>query len=421
MVPRSTSVFQYNHGMTNEYLPGWVLRKKERIPTPCYVYDELELAESARQLATVLPPDARLFYSLKANPQPQIARFFHGLGIKPEIASEGELEMCLAGGVPSSDVLVGGVAKSQRFLERMCREGCFAITIDSAGELERLMSVPEHAGTARFLLRVNPGIAIGGLDMGGDSQFGISVADAIDTLRRGNFHAHKFLGLHFYFGSQRLKPEPIVKTVTIVTDVLRQFAAAGVPIKLVDVGLGCGVPYLEKDPALDLEVVRRELTPLWSDPVWSGVELWSEAGRSLVAHAGSFISTVIERKQLNGRTYVLLDGGLNVHNPGVGLGRFFKSNPRFQFVAQSSAATRERIEICGSLCTSADRLGGAVDAPYLTPGDLVVIPNSGAYCQTTAMWGFNSQTPFHEAMLGADGELRHIEPQYRTFMARRSQ
>ena len=404
--------------MTTALIPDWLHNRRESISTPGYVYSEAVLADSVRDLAKLLPTDARIFYSLKANPQPEIAAFFNRLGVRPEIASEGELEMCLAGGVRSRDILVGGVAKSQRYLERLCREGCYAITIDSTGELRRLKSVPEHAGATRLLLRVNPGIAIGGLDMGGDSQFGIGVEEAIDIVRRGDFGQHQFLGLHFYFGSQRLKPEPVVKTVAIVTQVLRQFATAKVRIGLVDVGLGCGVPYLEKDVELDLDALRQELAALWADPMWSGVELWSEAGRSLVGRAGSFIARVIERKQLNGRTYVMLDGGLNVHNPGVGLGRFFKSNPRFQFAAASNGTPLEKVEICGSLCTSADRLGAAVEAPPLEPGDLVVIPNAGAYCQTTALWGFNSQALFSEAMLGADGELRRIEPQYQTFVAR---
>lgn len=404
--------------MNTAFIPDWILARRDVLATPCYVYSEAVLADSLHQLANLLPPGARIFYSLKANPQPEIARLFHGFGVRPEIASEGELEMCLAGGVPSHDVLVGGVAKSQRFLERVCREGCYAITIDSLGELQRLKSVSAQAGSARLLLRVNPGIAIGGLDMGGDSQFGISVDDAIDIVRRKDFGTHQFLGLHFYFGSQRLKPEPVVKTVAVVTEVLRQFAAANVPVRLVDVGLGCGVPYLEKDVELDLEGLKKELHALWADPIWSGVELWSEAGRSLVARAGSFVATVIERKRLNGRTYVMIDGGLNVHNPGVGLGRFFKSNPCFQFAEVANAASREKVEICGSLCTSADRLGAAVESPDLQPGDLVVVPNSGAYCQTTALWGFNSQPTFSEAILGTDGQLRQIEPQHRTFVAR---
>jgi diaminopimelate decarboxylase len=408
--------------MSYEPAPQWVSDLREQIPTPCYVYSEAVAEDAIGRLARLLPPGARILYSLKANPQPELARFFDARGVYPEIASEGEFEMCLAGGIDPRHILVGGVAKSARYMERACRERCLAMTIDSIGELQRLGEVPRAAGAARLLLRVNPGIPIGGLDMGGDSQFGIGVDEAIDLVRRAEFGHHAFLGLHFYFGSQRLKPEPVVRTVAIVTDVLRRFAAAGLPTGVVDVGLGCGVPYLEKDSELDLELVAAQLRPLWADPAWSGVQIWSEAGRSLAGRCGTFVARVLDRKTLNGRTFVMLDGGLNAHNPGVGLGRFFKANPRFQFASGASSprftAVSEQLEICGSLCTSSDRLGTGVPAPSLQVGDLVAIPNSGAYCQTTAMLGFNSQPAFHEAFLSGDGVLRLVEPQYRTFLAR---
>jgi hypothetical protein len=48
----------------------------------------------------------------------------------------------------------------------------------------------------------------------------------------------------------------------------------------------------------------------------------------------------------------------------------------------------------------------------LAEGDLVVIPNSGAYMQTTGMWGFNSQEPFSELIVEGDDILRTLEPQY---------
>jgi hypothetical protein len=48
----------------------------------------------------------------------------------------------------------------------------------------------------------------------------------------------------------------------------------------------------------------------------------------------------------------------------------------------------------------------------LHEGDLVVIPNAGAYCQTTALWGFNSQPLFHEGLLTCEGSFNHFQPQY---------
>ncbi len=401
--------------MTVQQPPAWVFEYRDRLPTPCYVYEETMLAESLRRLRTCLPEGARVFYSLKANPQPQVASIFNQLGAWPEVASEGEYNICLAAGISSAHILVGGVAKSRNFLARICREGCHATTIDSAAELARLVDVPPGDGAVRFLLRVNPGIAIGGLDMGGDSQFGIGVDDAIALVMRGEFGQHTFAGIHCYFGSQRLRAEPILKTVQIVAGILRQFRDAGCEIPRVDVGLGCGVPYLARDVDLDTDALADGLSELWADPVWSGVELWSEAGRFLVGQSGTFVTRVLERKRLNGRDFVLLDGGLNAHNPGLGLGRVIKSNPRFLFAPLVPGALAASVEMCGSLCTSADKLGTDVNAPALVAGDLVVIPNSGAYCHTTALWGFNTHAPFHEAVLSTDGLLRLITPQHEAF------
>ena len=70
------------------------------------------------------------------------------------------------------------------------------------------------------------------------------------------------------------------------------------------------------------------------------------------------------------------------------------------------------MDIVGNLCSSADLIAQDVAAPGLSEGDLVVIPNSGAYTQTTGMWGFNSQRLFAETMMDADGMLRPLEPQY---------
>lgn len=401
--------------MSAQPVPPWVFEFRDRLRTPCYVYAEATLSESLQRLRTCLPRAARVFYSLKANPQPEVAAVFDKLGAWPEVASEGEYNLCLSAGIAPAHILVGGVAKSADFLARICREGCHATTIDSAGELARLVGIAEPGSGVRFLLRVNPGIAIGGLDMGGDSQFGLGVDDAIAVLKRGGFGPHVCAGIHCYFGSQRLKAEPILKTVQIVSDVVRRFRDAGCDVPCVDVGLGCGVPYLERDVALDVHALAGHLAEAWTDPIWSGIEIWSEAGRFLVGPGGWFVTRVLDCKRLNGRDYVMLDGGLNAHNPGVGLGRVIKSNPRFIFAPLVAQDVAGPVELCGSLCTSADRLGSAVHAPPLAPGDLVVVPNSGAYCHTTALWGFNSQVPFHEAMLSTDGTLRMIASQHDAF------
>lgn len=395
---------------------AWISENRDSLVTPLYIYAEDALERSLKLLTGLLPRGARLFYSLKANPQPALVSWFSSRNIRPEVASEGELAACAGAGVAAPDVLIGGVAKSAAYLASVCESGSYGVVIDSLSEWNRLAAIKRPAHPARVLLRVNPGIALGGLDMGGPSQFGLGVDDAIAIARTCRQTAHHFAGLHCYFGSQRLKPEPIIRTVEIMRDVVRQFLANRVETPVADVGLGCGVPYLEKDNDLDYSALAEQLAERWADPLWAGVSLWSEAGRALAGRAGFYVTRVVERKQLNGKTFVFVDGGLNTHNPGIGLGRVFKSNPRFVFPTKIADDERETVDIVGMLCTAADQLGHAVAAPRLESGDLVVVPNAGAYCQTTALWGFNSQQLFHEAILASDGRLQHVEPQYASFL-----
>lgn len=399
-------------GVTEDKLLNCIVQRRDELKTPLYMYSADQLDLSADNLLSLFPEDTQLFYSLKANPQPGIVRHLAGKGIRPEIASAGERQICLQAGVAPEEILVGGVSKSSKYLSAVCNSGCYAIVIDSLSEWTRLKTIISSGLQPRVLLRIAPGVSLGGLDMAGSSQFGLSCEQAVRVAHECNSSSTNFLGLHFYFGSQRLVAEPILKTLEIVVETIRRFTTAGLKIQLVDVGLGCGVPYLEKDGALDYGALREQVQSIWSDPVWDGIEIWSEAGRALVGQAGYYVSRVTEIKRLHGKTFVFLDGGINTHNPGVGLGRFFRSNPKFLFVTRSESSARMTVDFVGNLCTSADVIGQGVEAPELIEGDLVVIPNSGAYTQTTGMWGFNSQRPFSEMLLGKGGEPEMLEPQY---------
>lgn len=380
--------------------------------TPAYIYDALELAASVERLRSVLPTGSRVFYSPKANPQQVIIGELAKLGVGAEVASEGERLACKTAGVRDDALLIAGVAKSLKQLQNAVEHGCGAIVIDSRAEWRRLSALPLE-GRVCLLLRINPGVALGGWDMGGASQFGLEVEDALSLAREiGSSTKFRFLGLHAYLGSQRLMVPPIVKTVRLMAEATEQFKSAAMPPSVVDVGLGCGVPYRERDKVLSWSELRESLQVEWSLPVWREVEVWSEAGRSLVASCGYFVTRVVERKVLNGKTFVFLDGGLNVHNPGVGLGRTFRSNPRLQFHTRNERAMEETVNLVGNLCTSVDRLAGDVVAPALDTGDFVLVPCAGAYCHTTGMWGFNSQPLFAEYVLTKTGDLQELQPQH---------
>jgi diaminopimelate decarboxylase len=391
----------------------YITAHKNDLPTPLYLYSELALNKAVAAYRDIFPNNAKLFYSLKANPQPGIVQHLSSLGLGAEITGKGELDISNNAGMTKSSLLVGGVSKSEQFLTTLCHKKTAAIVIESETEWNRLKKVAHGAERVPILLRINPGKSFGGLNMAGGTQFGLSPEQGLLIAQAATSLAHiEFLGLHFYFGSQRLTVAPIIQAINVVEEIIEFFRGANLDLKVVDIGLGCGVPYVAKDSALDMSALRQQLWLRWQSDTWLPIEIWAEAGRALVASAGYFVARVTERKCLHGKTFVFLDGGLNVHNPGVGLGRFFRSNPVFLFITATPDDSVESIDIVGNLCTSADCFGQNVEAPRLSEGDLVVISNAGAYCQTTALWGFNSQPSFEEAMLMGDGTLKMLLAQH---------
>ncbi len=383
------------------------------LATPFYLYSERRLREAAESYRALFPAGTRIFYSLKANPQIRLVQQFFALGFGAEIGSEGEWQACIAAGVPPAQVVVGGVSKSEEFFSSMGRSGPAAIILDSITEWRRLQKVLSMESPAPVLLRVNPAISLGGVNMAGGSQFGLEIEQALAIAREcSTSPSPQFLGLHFYFGSQRLMLPVIMEALEAIERVVTQFRQEGPGFSVVNLGLGIGVPYLSTEKPLNFDHLREELQRHWQKQVWQGIDLWAEAGRALVATAGYFITRVTQKKQLNGKGFVFLDGGLGVHNPGIGRGNIYRRNPHFHFVTGRARRQFETVALVGNLCTPADTLGWDVTAPPLEEGDLVIVANAGAYCATTGALGFNSQRLFAEGLLTEAGLLTLCPPQY---------
>ena len=396
----------------------WLAGHQNEVLTPFYLYSERALIDATAAYRCLFPDQAPGFYSLKANPQPGLVRYLASLGFGAEIASRSEWQACALAEVEPSRILVGGVSKSEAWLATLCSHNPAALVIESETEWARLKRAGPASRPIPIFLRINPGVSLGGLNMAGGSQFGLSPASGLAIAREATKIAWvDFLGLHFYFGSQRLAVEPILQMVDTVEKIIGIFQQASLRPPAVDLGLGCGVPYLAKDQALAWDVLSEQFRQAWQRPPWSSLDIWFEAGRALTAGAGYFVARVVERKKLHDEIFIFLDGGLNVHNPGLGLGRFLRGHPNFFFITGTARNHEETVHIVGNLCTSADCLGRNVAAPRLVEGDLVVIPNSGAYCMTTGLWGFNSQPLFAEGMLMEDDTLNLLQPQHKLFQS----
>ena len=369
--------------------------------SPLYVYELDDLRRAVRQLAGIVPAPARLLYSAKANPHPGLLAELHQHGCGVEISSAGELTAALTAGVPAAECLHNGPSKTVPEIEEALRAGVRSFSVDSAAQLGRLDRLAAAAGLrADVLLRVNGNAGAGrqGLAMTGTaSQFGIDLDQL--TAEPGAFSGGpgaRVTGLHFYLGTNVFDETDLLATFRQAIELassLRGMLPEG--LRTLDLGGGFGSPYARHGDRPSYPALRAQLTSLLDEHLdgWRTGEpgVIFESGRFLAGACGRLLATVQDVKVSKGRTFVLLDAGINHLGGMAGLRRVPPLVPDLVTGPElDRAPAMDRCDVVGPLCTPLDAWARGVSLPELWPGDLVEVPNVGAYGLTGSLVGFLS-------------------------------
>jgi diaminopimelate decarboxylase len=365
------------------------------------VYELEEVRQAHAALRAALPGEAVLFYSLKANPHPAVAGELARLGCRAEISSPGELEAALEAGFDPSTCLYTGPAKSPGEVEHALRKEVGWFSVDSPDELAKVVGPAREGASTKTVLRINedePGPP-GGLAMtGAASQFG---ADASWVLARSEVFraraAGSLRGLHFFSATNVFEAGPLREAFARSVEVARRIAAAlDVELELLDLGGGFGAPYARTGSNPDFTSLRAPLESMLEAgfPHWRGGSptIAFESGRHLVATAGTLLTTVQDVKRSKGVRYVLADAGANHLGGMSGLRRLPFTTVTVTAVAPNASADDvELATVVGPLCTPVDVVAREVLLPALAPGDLLSVPNVGAYGLTASLVAFLSR------------------------------
>ena len=391
--------------------------------TPLFVYDASVLDRKWTELRETLPPEFSICYSVKANPNRTILRRFLDKGAGLEVASAGELQQALAAGCPADRILFAGPGKTEAELEAALRAGVGEIHVESSVEARRLTQIARRMGVrARAGLRVNPGAEVqgGAMRMGGKpAPFGVdeeSLDEVIDSLLADP--AVEFRGLHIFSGTQILDATVLVNQYRRGIEIARRLSARlGRPLATLDFGGGLGVPYFSTESPLDTHKLRELLQGLMveieGDRSLAGTRFLVEPGRFLVAEAGVYIARINDIKVSRGKTFYILDGGMNHHLAASGnLGQVIKRNFPLAVVNRLGEAPVQNVDVVGPLCTPLDTLARDAALARAEVGDLVGIFQSGAYGFSASPLGFLSH-PTPAEVLAVDGASTLIRPRLR--------
>lgn len=381
----------------------------EHFGTPVYAYDLAELRHRATDLRSALPETAGLYYSLKANPHPSVIAELRRAGCRAEVSSSGELDTAVEAGHQPREILYTGPGKSPAELTEALTRGVVSFSCESAAELRRLGRVAAATGQrAEILLRLQPPAGSkAGLSMGDGRQFGFTPEDAVRACADVP-DGISLRGCHVYLGSQLPGTEALLEAFATAKDTVEQVGrTAGVPLDVVDLGGGFPWPYATPGAGAELTGLRPELDKLMS--AWdagTAPQVHFESGRRLTASAGYLLTTVLDVKQRPDGTIVILDAGINVLGGMSGLGRVLR--PAVGFVNLSADGDREPVttDVVGPLCTPLDRLSVRTTLPQPREGDLLCVPNVGAYGLTASLTRFLSRPPVVEVIYDGDRLIR---------------
>lgn len=371
----------------------------EQSPLAAFV-DFDGVAATVRALHDAFPgapelPGVTHTFAAKANCLGPVLRELERRGMGCEVATAGELARALAAGFPAGRIVFDSPAKTRAELERALSLGV-TVNADSFQELERIAALlAVRPSASRIGVRLNCQVGGGSIaamsTATNTSKFGVPLADPgnRERLLRA-FAAYPWLTwVHTHTGSQGCPLDLMARGVAQAVEFAGQVTAAFGEGRVEGIDIGGGLPVNFADD---------EVTPTFADYVGQlrahAPELFAgryrvvtEFGRSVLAKNGFMAAYVEYTKSAGGRPIAVTHAGAQVATRTV----FSPDAWPLRIEAYGPHGTAKegrtvRQDIAGPACFAGDLLARDRALPPLAPGDLVVVPDTGAYYFST---------PFH--------------------------
>ncbi|MGC5346984.1 alanine racemase [Streptomyces sp. AM 4-1-1] len=384
------------------------------LPTPVYLYDLAHVRANHRSLRDALPAAAGLYYSLKANPHPAVLSQLRTLGARAEVCSTGELHAALDAGWRGADILYTGPGKRDDEIREALEHGVCDFSVDSPYALDQLDRLAADRDLeARCLLRVNDDQPVPGQGLvmtGVTSQFGADTGWILDEPQRFASRAHaRVSGLHLYMGTNLTGTSALLGQFARAVATAKRLSDAltphGVRLETLDLGGGFGAPFAKEGSLPDLTGLRQGLEDLldaevtgWRD---GAPEVVFESGRYLVGTAGKLLTTTLDVKSSQGKDVVILESGINHLGGMSGMRRLPPLNPSVLGPSGSGEEMPDAL-LTGPLCTPLDTWSRSAPLPAVRPGDVLCVPNVGAYGLYASLVAFLGHPLPAEAVLDSD-------------------
>jgi diaminopimelate decarboxylase len=394
--------------------------------TPIFVLDELDLLERATywrdQLQGVFGEKShQVYFAAKSFISVEVAKLIAEIGIGIDVCTGGELAVARAANFPGERIEMHGNNKSEAEIASAIDYRVATIVVDSLQEITRIARIAHEKGRVQgVMIRLNPGVEAHTHEFiktaHEDVKFGFSIASgaAWDAIMEISKHETlKLVGVHTHIGSQIFSDEAFRETAVRLLGFLARYKAEfGVELPELNIGGGVGIAYTDADQPISAAQLLTSLkTVIASECSKLGLnfpQISVEPGRAIIGPSMVTIYRVGTTKEVrleDGKTrlYVSVDGGMSDNiRPAL-----YSANYSIALANRESTTQLRDCRIVGKHCESGDIIIDSVElASDIAPGDLLVVPATGAYGRSMAS-NYNHQ-PRPGVISVANGAARTI-------------
>ena len=363
----------------------------DKFGTPLYLFDEFSLRSKCAEFKAEFSQryaNTTVIYACKAFINKALALIFKEEGLGLDVAAAGELGIAQSVNFPLDMVYFHGNNKSAEEIELALKCHIGRIVVDNFHELKMLAEMAEELDyTPDILLRLSPGVdphthkylATGVID----SKFGFPLFSGEEAVAQAMSAPNlNLVGLHFHLGSLITEVKPYQEAI----DFIFNFAAEmkrkyGFELRELNIGGGFTIQYTLDSPSPPIsfyaEAIVSKIISKCQELELALPWLIVEPGRAIVGQAGVALYRVGVVKDIPGvRRYVSVDGGMadNIRPALYG--------SKYEAVVANKVSERgaKMVTIAGKFCEPGDILVKDINLPPVSAGDIIAIPDCGAYC-----------------------------------------
>lgn len=379
-------------------------------PTPFHLYDEAGIRKNALRLNQAFSwnPGFHEYFAVKATPNPSILKVLKAAGCGVDCSSLTELMLAQQAGFSGREIMFSAnVTPAEEF--RYAKKLGAIINLDDFTHIDFLEScagIPET-----ICCRYNPGgtFAVSNqiMDNPGEAKYGFTKAQLLEGLQILQNKGAKEFGIHAFLASNTLTNEyypALARELFRLAVEIKE--KTGISLSFINLSGGIGIPYRPEEQGNNIDAIAKGVQQAYQDILvsagLSGVSLFTELGRFMLAPYGCLVTTATHKKDTY-KHYIGVDAcAVNLMRPAM-----YGAYHHITVAGKEDAPCTALYDVTGSLCENNDKFAIDRRLPPIDQGDILVIHDTGAHGFSMG-YNYNGKLRSAELLLQEDGTVRLI-------------